>query len=966
VAVRRTLAARSVLALALLLAAAACEPFDGPGGPATTSSGQQDVGAHATGELFISEYVEGSGVDKAIEIYNGTGAPVDLAAGSYAVQVFSNGAPSPSRTIVLEGTLAAGDVYVVANPGAGASIAAEADLASGGATWNGNDAVALVKDGAYLDVIGQVGVDPGSEWGGGAASTADATLRRQPAVCAGDPDGTDPFDPSTEWDGFAPYTASRLGSHAADCEGAGDGGGDGGGDGADDPDPEEPNAIGQCGDPATPIHEVQGAGFDTPLNGQTVVIEGIVVGDFQRGDGDDADLGGFFAQEEDADADADPATSEGIFVFAPGAADVRVGDVVRIEGTAGEFFGMTQLEDVTVQACDTGATLPSVTEIAFPLASRGDLEAFEGMYVTFPQELFIAEFFDFDRFGEIVLAAPLDSSPAASGRHYQPTSYEEPGPDSQAELQRIRLSRITLDDGRTTQNPDPARHPNGAEFDLTNRFRGGDTITNATGVLNYAFDLYRIQPTQGADDAVANPRPPAPDPVGGTVTVATLNVLNYFVTLDTGSGGCGPLGDQGCRGADGATEFARQRDKIFAALAGMDADVVGLVEIENDASDAALTDLVDGLNDTVGAGTYAAIETGPIGSDAIRVALIYKPGSLTPVGAFAVLDTPAFLDPTDTGDDKNRPALAQTFVATGGGQAVTIVVNHLKSKGSACGPGDDDPDQGSCNLTRTLAAQELLDWLATDPTDSGTSHVLLIGDYNAYDEEDPVDALLSGGYDDLLEAFQGEDAYTFVFDGMLGHLDYAFASDSLTSIGRVTGATAWAINADEPDILDYDTSFKAPAQAALYAPKAYRSSDHDPVIVGLDLENLPPVCVHAEATIDRLWPADHQLVTNGIVGVTDPDGDRVTVKVDSVFQDEPVDGRGDGSTAPDAFIGPDGRFELRAERDGRGDGRVYHVAFTASDGVASCTGTLHVGVPLGQGRNGRAVDGGAVYDSTGH
>lgn len=593
--------------------------------------------------------------------------------------------------------------------------------------------------------------------------------------------------------------------------------------------------IGRCGDPATSVHQVQGAGTASPLTGRTVVIEGVVVGDFQGGDGDDADLGGFFVQEEDADADGDPATSEGIFVFAPGAPDVRVGDVVRLEGDVNGVSGMTQLANVTLLACDRAATLPAVTEIVFPLASPGDLEAFEGMRVTFPQELIIAEYFDFDRFGEIVLSAPVDTSPAASGRPYQPTSYVKSGPDARAELRRIALNRVTLDDGRTAQNPEAPRHPGGEPFSLTNRFRGGDTVTGVTGVLHEAFGRYRVQPTRGARYAAANPRPLAPEPVGGNVTVATLNVLNYFSTLDDGGPACGPRRDQACRGADDVEELVRQRDKIVAALAAMDADIVGIVEIENDAHDAALTDLVAGLNDVVGTGVYAAIQSGPIGRDAIRVALVHKPATVTPVGDHASLDTTAFVDPAGTGDAKNRPALAQTFMPTGGGHAVTIVVNHLKSKGSPCGPGDDDPLQGSCARTRTLAVQELLDWIATDPTGSGSTYVLMIGDVNAYGEEDPIDVLTSGGYDDLLEAFQGEDAYTYVFDGMLGSLDVAFASGSLTSDGRVTGATTWAINADEPDILDYDTTFKGPGQEALYEPNAYRSSDHDPVIVGLDL-----------------------------------------------------------------------------------------------------------------------------------
>ncbi|MDZ7708351.1 MAG: hypothetical protein U5J97_10780 [Trueperaceae bacterium] len=200
---------------------------------------------------------------------------------------------------------------------------------------------------------------------------------------------------------------------------------------------------------------------------------------FRRATATTPTCGGFFVQEEDADADGDPATSEGVFVFAPGAPDVRVGDVVRIEGDANEFSGMTQLSNTTLLACDTAVTLPTATEIALPLESLDALEAFEGMVVTFPQELFIAEFFDFDRFGEIVLAAPLDVSPAASGRHYQPTSYVTSEPNALGRARRpIALNRITLDDGRTTQNPEAPRHPNGKPFSLTNRFRGGDTVTD--------------------------------------------------------------------------------------------------------------------------------------------------------------------------------------------------------------------------------------------------------------------------------------------------------------------------------------------------------------------------------------------------------------------------------------------------------------------------------------------------------
>ncbi|GMQ98064.1 MAG: hypothetical protein BMS9Abin17_0569 [Acidimicrobiia bacterium] len=594
------------------------------------------------------------------------------------------------------------------------------------------------------------------------------------------------------------------------------------------------------------IHDVQGPGFSSPMVGTAVIIEGVVVGDFQTG----AEFKGFHVQEEDSDVDADAATSEGIFVFDDGfGVDVAIGDVVEVTGTVSEFFGLTEITTVTsVVVKSSGATV-TPTVVTLPLTTSGDLEAYEGMKVTFPQDLVISEYFNFDRFGEIVLT---------TDRQIQPTAIFEPGSPAAAALATAQgLARITLDDGRGGRNPDPARHPNGATFDLTNRFRGGDLVTDVTGVIDYAFGKYKIQPTAGATYTAVNPRQASPDPVGGSLAVATFNVLNYFTTLDDSGAICGPDADQGCRGADNADEFTRQRDKIISALATMDADVVGLMEIENHATDAALVDLVTGLNAVTAAGTYDYVATGPVGDDVIKVALIYKPSTVTPSGVYAVLDTTAFLDPNNTGSGKNRAALAQTFVEVATGEAFTVAVNHLKSKGSSCGSGDDDPEAGSCNLTRTLAAQELADWLASDPTGSGDSDILIIGDLNSYDKEDPIDALIAGAddtvgtsddYTDLVRDYVGEDAYTFVFSGKWGYLDYVMANTSIAS--QVTGATIWNINADEPDILDYDTSFKKHAQYLLYEPNQFRSSDHDPVIVGLRLDQTPP---EVEAEFERIW-----------------------------------------------------------------------------------------------------------------
>ncbi|MCB0014099.1 MAG: ExeM/NucH family extracellular endonuclease, partial [Anaerolineales bacterium] len=688
-------------------------------------------------------------------------------------------------------------------------------------------------------------------------------------------------------------------------------------------------------DVATPIYTIQGNGAASPMVGASVVIDGVVVGDFQENDSDHTDLDGFYVQ--DALGDGDAATSDGIFVFAPGAMDVMPGDLVRVSGVVSEFFTMTEVGNVdALLVCGTGSVAPT------PVTIPTDLEPYEGMLVTFNQPLYISEFFNFDRFGEIVLTPE---------RQFQPTAIFEPGSPDQAALAASNAaSRITLDDGRTSQNPDPAIHPNGAIFDLTNLFRGGDVLNNVTGVIDYRFDLYRLQPTQGADYTPVNPRTAAPDPVGGNLTVASFNVLNYF--NGDGLGGGFPT----ARGADNLDEFNRQRDKIIAAIIATDADVIGLMEIENDGYDAlsAIADLVNGLNDATAPGTYAFVDPGVpvIGTDEIAVGLIYRTAAVSPLGASAILDSSVDARFIDT---LNRPVLAQSFAQNSNGAVFTVAVNHLKSKGSAC---DDvgDPDlgdgAGNCNITRTMAAQALVDWLATDPTGSGDADVLIIGDLNSYDKEDPIDAILAGAddlagtsddYTDLAYAVLGEQSYSYVFDGQLGYLDYGLANASILS--QVTGMTIWHINSDEPDILDYDTSFKQPAQAALYEPNAYRASDHDPVIIGLNL-NSAPVCESALPSRANLWVPNHSYRLIRILGVTDPDGDSISIRIDGIWQDEAVDAHGSGHTAPDGRGVGTQTAKIRAERVGNGNGRVYTIYFTATDSQGNaCQGEVKVGVP---------------------
>ncbi len=1077
----------------------------------------QHVLADAPADLFISEYIEGSSYNKAIEIYNGTGSAIDMAAGPYTLELYSNGSATVSKSMLLSGTIADGDVYVVAHTSADPIILAQADATNGAViNFNGDDVIVLRKDGAVVDVFGQIGVDPGTQWTGGGV---DDTMRRKIDICAGDTNPNDAFDGSVEWDTFVINSFDGLGSHTANCgtveppptilinevdsdtpstdvlefvelydggvgntaldglvvvfyNGSNDlsyasydldgystdangyfllgnagvtptsgiifGGnwlqngadavalfaGDasnftngtamtttnlldaivydtndaddaglltllnagqpqvnesGGGDSAGQSNQRCPNGDGGArntntyaqfaptpGDVnicVTPvaivkIHDVQGNGSTSPLVGQTVAIEGIVVGDFQDGvSGTNGDLNGFHVQEEDTDVDDDPLSSEGIFIYngSSPAVNVQIGDLVHVEGVVSEFSGMTEISSFTgVEVLSNGNVLPTASILSLPVTNVDDFEAYEGMFVTFPQALVISEYFNFDRYNELVLT---------SERHLTPSAEFEPGPDAIQAAADFLLDKITLDDGRSAQNPNPAIHPNGNVFDLTNLFRGGDTVANVTGVMDYSFSLYRIQPTQGADYVSVNPRTAEPDDVGGNLKVVAMNTLNFFTTIDQGSSFwiCGPAQNMECRGADTLEELTRQRDKLIAAIALMNADVIGLLEIENNINDEAVQNLVESLNTALGAGTYDYVSTGPIGTDAIKVALIYKPASVSLVGDYAILDTSVDSRFIDT---KNRPSLAQSFMDNSTGGIFTVAVNHLKSKGSDCNDlGDPDlgDGAGNCNVTRTLAAQALVDWLATDPTGSGDADFLIVGDLNSYDKEDPIDAIKAGpddtlgtsdDYADLVFEFQGENAYSYVFDGQIGYLDYGLANASLVS--QITGVADWHVNADEPDLIDYDMSFKLAAQDALYAPDAYRYSDHDPVIIGLDVcDVIAPVFDEVTVTPGLLWPANHKYVdVTATVVVSDNFDTDPTVTLVSIISSEADEGLGDGDFPNDIVIIDDFHFKLRAERSAvNKTGRYYTITYMVTDDCGNSTyQSVFVFVPFSQNK----------------
>ncbi|MDB9435478.1 ExeM/NucH family extracellular endonuclease [Dolichospermum lemmermannii CS-548] len=622
----------------------------------------------------------------------------------------------------------------------------------------------------------------------------------------------------------------------------------------------------------TKISQIQGSGSTAALTG-TQTIEGIVTRAFQGS----TKLNGFYVQEEDADADGNSATSEAIFVYDPsGLFTGNIGDKVRVTGTVAEFtsgtsISLTQLTSLTNVTNLGASTLPTVTNIQLPVTSVTDLERYEGMLVNISAgsgNLTVTENYQLGRYGQVVLAADGFSNQAGTdARLDQYTQFNAPSVSGYAAYQAdIAKRTIYLDDGSGTQNLDPTIFGRGGNpLSAANTLRSGDTVANITGILDERFEGYRIQTSTGVNFTPSNARPNTPPAVGGTLKVASFNVLNYFNDLDTNVN----ITTNGLtfepRGANTATEFTRQRDKIIQAIINSGADVLGLMEMENNGygSNSAIQNLVNGLNAIAGAGTYSFITPGTrLGTDAIAVGLIYKSSKVTPVGAAATMP-----DNYGTGafDVVGRKPLAQTFQQNSTGELFTAVVNHFKSKGSSSGGvGDADAGdgQGLSNGTRTRQAQDLAQWLATKPTGTNDADYLLLGDFNAYAQEDPITTLASAGYGNLLS----NTSYSYVFDGQVGALDHALGNNSLAT--QVTGAEKWHINADEPTVLDYNTEFKSAGQIiSLYNADQFRASDHDPVLVGINLNSAPSnVTLSATST-------NENVTANSLVGTfstTDP------------------------------------------------------------------------------------------------
>jgi 5'-nucleotidase len=803
--------------------------------PAATSDGPD------SGHVVISEaYLVGGSTgqpyrNKFVELYNPTDEPVSV--DGWSVQYKSATGATFSGVTALSGTIAAGGHYLVQgasnaangeplptpdavgslNPSGTAGVVALASQAT--AVTPAKGAVPAEGAAGVVDLLGYGTADTFETAQGPAGRGTGVVGSLERTGDAGDNSADFVF--STE--------VTPVNGQGSEPEPS--------------PTPSVPTEPGDRGD-------LQGTGDASPLAGETVTTRGVVTAVYPTGG-----FNGLYLQTAGTGGGEDPTpgASDGVFVFsAAAAADLSAGDHVELTGKVSEYNGLTQLTPSSGgwTVLNEPATVePTVT--AWP-AAAAEREALEGMLLA-PQGSFtVTDNYDTNYYGTIGLAA--GESPLV-----QPTTVGRPGSaEYDAQIADNAARGVLLDDGSSLNYNSSANKSKPLPY-LTGgaplRVGAGVTFTRPV-VLDYRFDAWGFQPTSQLTPDVAgavqpatfeDTREDAPAEVGGDLKVATFNVLNYFSTTGDELTGCTYHTDRagdpvtvsgGCdaRGAAEEEDLQRQQTKIVAAITALDADVVALLEIENTAAlggprDQALSDLVDALNAAEGAGTWAYAASPaevPAAEDVIRNAFVYRTATAEPVGDSTILIG-------DEAFQNARQPLAQVFQPAGGatdaGDDVLVIANHFKSKGSA-GPWPGDADQGdgqgSSNESRTRQATSLATFAEAQAATAGTDKILLVGDFNAYEQEDPIKVLTDAGYTDLGPA-TGE--YTYNFGGMVGSLDHVLASPAAAE--SVTGTDIWNINAYEPVANEYSRhNYNA---TILYDETPFRSSDHDPVLVGLDL-----------------------------------------------------------------------------------------------------------------------------------
>lgn len=781
-------------------------------------------------DVVISEVYGGGGNSGAtwthdfIELHNPATDPVSL--DGWTVSYFSSSGGSGGST-GLTGTLAPGAHYLVQEArGSGGTTPLPTPDATGTLAMSGSNGSVSLQDasGTRVDLVGYGSAT--LREGTAAPSLSSTTAASRDAA------GSDTDDNRTDF---------TVGAPAPQASG------------------------GDPGDPPAPdlrsIAEIQGTGSRSPLAGQTVTTRGVVTAAYPTGG-----FWSFVIQTDGTGAGADttPGASDALWVHqARDGVDAEIGQYVEVTGSVSERFGRTELRYDPAVAPLT--VLTEAHDPVTPLATGypttfDEREAHESELLDLSAQPFtVSNNYVTNRFGEIGLAAgdrPLitptevaDAQDAAAVDAVQDDNYAR---------------GVVLDDGsswdysdsRSTDDPLPwLSKANTARI-------GAPAAVVGPVVLDYGFGDWRLQPTsevtdEGRDVATfghTRPENLLPQEVGGDLTIATFNVLNYFTTTgmdhEAAGGQCSyyydragdevtnrDCGDSGPRGAAEADDLARQQAKIVAAINKMDADVVSLEEIENSVRmlgetrrDEALQALVKALNEAAGTTRWARVPSPPAhelpplaDQDVIRNAFIFDPSTVDMVGRSEVLvGSEAF--------SNAREPLAQVFAPKGAdrSQAFAVVTNHFKSKGSACA-GEPGGIQGNCNETRVAQAEALVDFADRFSAEHRVARVFLAGDFNSYSMEDPIQALEDAGYTRLES--DTPDEWSYSFDGMSGSLDHVLANDA--ALADVTGVDTWETNANEAVAFEYSRHNNNVTD--FYQPGVFRASDHNPELVGLAL-----------------------------------------------------------------------------------------------------------------------------------
>ncbi|MFX0537804.1 ExeM/NucH family extracellular endonuclease [Ornithinimicrobium sp. Y1847] len=764
--------------------------------------------------LVINEVYGGGGNSGAtythdfVELFNGTDAAIDLS--GYVVQYYSAaGNPgSAANTCTLSGTIAPGSHFLIQQAaGAGGTTPLPTPDQQCSAAMAGTAGSVRLFDaaGGTVDTVGYGNVVIYE--GAPAQALTNATS-------ASRTDGIDTDNNAADFTRGAPTPQNSSWT---------------------EPEPEpEPDPL------ELTIADIQGTGTETPYRGQVVATTGVVTAAYPTGG-----FRGVYLQTpgsggvEKAPGDA----SDGIFVFSDWVAgNLEIGDCVEIEGTAAEFNGLTQLTNAfaeRIEGCEP--VLP--TALTTLPATDAEKEVYEGMLVH-PQGTYtITNNYQLNQFGQLGLA--VGDEPL-----YTATDVVRPGAEALAyEAENLRRY-ITLDDGSSwnymtnaTAKETPLPY---LSADAPRRTGSQLSFTDPV-ILDYRFQ-WNFQPVAqvvGADSPVIpisseNDREYDVPQVGGNLQIGAFNVLNYFTDLGQDEEGCAfyadregnPVTTNWCevRGAWTTAAFEDQQAKIVAAINGMDADVLALQEIEANSAlsykdlprDTAIADLVDALNADVGATRWAYVPS-PVGQvpsneDIIRTGFIYNPNTVQLLGSSQILLDDAFANA--------RYPLAQKFKARQTGNPFVAINNHYKSKGSG---EDDGTGQGLANPSREAQSRALTSWVSSNFRGDA---VFLMGDFNAYAKETPIQIIEGAGFTNLAKTYEPTST-TYQFSGRLGSLDHVFANAHAQRL--VTGAAVWDINGDESVAFEY--SRRNYNITDFYAPDQFASSDHDPIVVGLNTGN---------------------------------------------------------------------------------------------------------------------------------